>query len=156
MVFTVRKDLYYENKRTVNNENIQKNAKIAVNKLVDNTNNNKKRKVLQEISQVMNEPAKHAKTNEKHQPGLFSIAEKENQAEVRFSNDMSDACKTICKICQKPIFLVTLRSHTRNIHKIAIDEYKKVYGNHRNAIIEKVYHKCGLCCKTILLDSDEI
>ena len=48
---------------------------------------NKKRKVLQDISQVMNEESKHAKISEKHQPGpltIFSIAEKENQAEVKF------------------------------------------------------------------------
>ena len=85
-----------------------------------------------------------------------SNKEKENQSDLIFSNDMTYACKTICRICQKPVFLTTLRGHTRSRHNVPIDEYKKVYGNHRNAIIEKVYHKCGICMNTVLLDSDEI
>ena len=85
-----------------------------------------------------------------------STIEKENNRVIRFSNDMRDACKTTCQICKAAVFLTTLRGHTRNTHKVPIEEYKKVYGNHRNNIIEKVFHNCGICLKTVLLDSDEI
>ena len=82
--------------------------------------------------------------------------EKENNGNKKYSNDMRDACKTICRICRVPVFLNIMRQHTRKAHKIPIDEYKKVHGNHRDMITEKVYHKCGICFGTILLDSDDI
>ena len=31
-----------------------------------------------------------------------------------------------------------------------------MYGNHRDFIAEKMYHKCGICDTTVLLDSDDI
>ena len=42
------------------------------------------------------------------------------------------------------------------MHKVPIEEYKRVHGNHRDKITETVYHKCGICLATVLLDSDDI
>ena len=150
MSLRVRKDLFDTCPVNVEIENIQENAKTFRNV------GKEKRKCLQDIS---NEPKRLkvvSKQRPLHENNHFSTQEKENQLDVRFSNDMRDACKTICQICKAPVFLTTLRGHTRSRHNVTIDEYKKVYGNHRNNIIEKVYHKCAICQKTVLLDSDEI
>ena len=34
--------------------------------------------------------------------------------------------------------------------------YKEMFGNHRQQMVEEVYHKCGLCGKDVFLDSDDI
>ena len=77
-------------------------------------------------------------------------------AKRRYSNDMKDAVKVICKICEKVCFLTTMRQHTRKMHHLTIDEYKGLYGNTKSEIVEKIFHHCGLCSESILLDSDEI
>ena len=33
---------------------------------------------------------------------------------------------------------------------------KNKFGNHRDQIVEEVYHKCGICCEEMLLDADNI
>ena len=76
----------------------------------------------------------------------------------------------------EPVSLTTMRGHTKSAHKMSIADYKEKHGNHRNQIIEKIFHKCGLCqqvqlfvinyflipnqndlyLQDILLDSDDI
>ena len=73
-----------------------------------------------------------------------------------YSNDMTDACKTVCKICHKNVTLNIMRTHTRTVHKINIKDYRDMHGNPREQIINKVYHKCQLCKKELLLDADDI
>ena len=79
----------------------------------------------------------------------------ERQGRV-FSNDMIDACKTICKVCQAQVTLNYMRTHTKIKHRMTISEYKDLFGNHRDHIVKEVYHKCGLCQEEILLDGDRI
>ena len=45
-----------------------------------------------------------------------------------------------------------MRSHTLGRHKVRITKYKEIHGPF--IIIDIVYHKCQLCEKLILLDSD--
>ena len=76
----------------------------------------------------------------------------------RFSNDMVDAIKTHCKVCQLPVTLNYLRTHTKNNHKLSISKYKEMFGNPRdkNQFLQVIYHKCGICSEEILLDADDI
>ena len=78
--------------------------------------------------------------------------------EKKFSNDMVDACRTLCKVCQQPITLNYLRTHSKNTHKLSISKYKEMFGNHRdeNQILQVMYHKCGICEEEMLLDADNI
>ena len=73
-----------------------------------------------------------------------------------FSNDMTDACRTVCKICERQVTLNFMRTHAKNKHKMTIREYKNKFGNHRKQIVNVVYHKCALCCAEIILDADSI
>jgi hypothetical protein len=73
-----------------------------------------------------------------------------------YSNNMSEACKTICKVCQAQVSLTGMRNHTRNNHKMTIHEYKEKYGNPKDQIVKMVYHKCGLCQADVLFNSDNI
>jgi hypothetical protein len=150
MSLKVWKDLFdtHHSNRII--ENIQENPKMFM------IEGKEKRKCLQDIS---NKP-KHQKLVGKqkvlNEAKHFSMEQNEYQGDMKFSNEMKDACKTICQICKASVFLTTLRGHTRSRHNVTIVEYKKVYGNQRNNIIEKVYHKCAICQKNVLLDSDEI
>ena len=70
----------------------------------------------------------------------------------KISDNLADSCKTLCKICGDPFFLMKMRSHTIKYHGIQITKYKEMYGPFE--IIEKVFHKCHLCGKIVLMDSD--
>ena len=85
----------------------------------------------------------------------LKIEEFEDEDKV-FSNDMTDACKTICKICQVELALTCMRGHTKSAHSMTVKEYKEQFGNYRDQIVRKVYHKCGVCTDEMLLDADTI
>ena len=69
---------------------------------------------------------------------------------------MRDACKVKCKICDKEVTMSSMSVHTRVVHCLLLKEYKNIYGDHKNIIARKVFHKCGICNETLLLDVDEI
>jgi hypothetical protein len=142
VVITVRKDLFYENDVSEISQNIQQGG--------NESHKAEKRKGLKDIS---NRPAKIVKSDEKGEKNNLTQSgiQKENQADMRIRKNLKDACKTICRICQKPFFINSLRHHTRIIHKVSINEYKKSFGEPKNNIIQKVYHKCGLCFKIVLM-----
>jgi len=75
-----------------------------------------------------------------------------NEDDCKLSDDLADSVKTVCHICQAPVTLTGMRSHTMLQHKIQITKYKELYGPFQ--IIEHVFHKCHLCGKIMLLDSD--
>ena len=74
----------------------------------------------------------------------------------KFSNSSSDYCRTLCKICGKAFQITTMRQHTKNDHNMVITEYKKKYNQEYFDIVQKVFHKCGLCHLPLLLDSDVV
>ena len=73
-----------------------------------------------------------------------------------YSNEMSDCCTHMCRVCEKLVSLTGMRSHTKNSHLMPIGEYIETYGNYRTQLAREVYHKCGLCQEELLLDGDEI
>ena len=77
-----------------------------------------------------------------------------NPGSCKISDNIADSCKTHCKICGEAFFLVKMRSHTLQCHNIQITRYKELYGLFE--IIEKVFHKCRLCGKIVLMDSDAL
>jgi len=75
---------------------------------------------------------------------------------VRRSNSMVDAVKVKCKLCSQNVAMTRMRGHTKSAHKMNIADYKRKFGVLKDAIIEAVFHKCGICQQDVLLDSDEI
>ena len=78
----------------------------------------------------------------------------DDPSSFKISDNLADSCKTHCKICGEAFFLNTMRSHTMKAHGIQITRYKEMYGPFD--IIEKVFHKCHLCGKSVLMDSDTL
>lgn len=76
----------------------------------------------------------------------------EDPETCKLSDDLADSCKTLCKVCGQPFFLTGMRSHTQAAHGLQITMYKEIHGPFE--IIEKVFHKCHICGKILLLDSD--
>ena len=76
----------------------------------------------------------------------------DNPSSCKISDNLSDSCKTHCKICGEAFFLGYMRTHTLKFHGIQITKYKEMYGQFE--IIEKVFHKCHLCGLVVLMDSD--
>ena len=75
---------------------------------------------------------------------------------LRFSNNMKDAVRTVCQICKKEVEFNHMRIHTRKMHELGISEYKRMFGNLIENLVEAVYHQCPLCSQTILLNGDAI
>ena len=75
---------------------------------------------------------------------------------ARFSNSMKDAVRTVCQICKKEVEFNHMRIHTRKAHEVGISEYKRMFGNLIENLVEAVYHKCTLCSQVILLNGDVI
>jgi len=78
-----------------------------------------------------------------------------DESELKLSNDMADACRTHCKLCDDAVKLVAMRNHTRKRHGMTITQYKAQFGVEYQ-IIEKIFHKCGICEKVIILCSDSV
>ena len=87
-----------------------------------------------------------------------SLANLEVKGKTKTSNDTRDNVKVKCRIenCGRKYPLTYFRGHTRHFHKMPVNDYKKIYGEPKNHIVEKVYHRCGLCAKLVLFDSDII
>merc|ERR1719430_2085990 len=75
-----------------------------------------------------------------------------DEKNCKLSDDLADSVKTMCQICELPITLTGMRSHTMLKHNLQITKYKELYGPFQ--IIEHVFHKCHLCGKIMLLDCD--
>ena len=100
----------------------------------------------------------------KAENGFVKLTMKQKKIEIKekgkdnrtFSNDMKDACKVKCKICEKEVVMSSISHHTRSVHCLLLTEYKGIYGDHKETILKKIYHKCGLCKEVLLLDVLEI
>ena len=75
---------------------------------------------------------------------------------LKFSNNTKDVVQTICQLCKGHYYFVNMRVHTRKVHKLSISDYKAKYGNLDRNIAEEIYHKCGICSKALLFDSDSM
>ena len=75
----------------------------------------------------------------------------------RFSDDPNKSVKVFCNLCDKVVFMSGLRKHLSSNHSTTkFAEYKRLYGSPWTQIIQLVHHKCKLCRKVVLLDSDEM
>jgi hypothetical protein len=81
---------------------------------------------------------------------------KEDKETTIFSNDMRDACKVKCKICDKEVVMSSKSNHTRRVHCLSLAEYKDIYGDHKMTLVRKMCHKCGVCEEVLLLDAIEV
>ena len=80
----------------------------------------------------------------------------EDLKRFRFSNNTVDYCKSLCKVCGEAFPLTRMRDHTKKRHDMVITEYKKKFNQDYYDIIEKVFHKCGICELPLIFDSDVI
>ena len=103
-----------------------------------------------EISEAVQE---QKKSRTRGQASLTDTTE--SKAGRIYSNDMAHCCKHQCRVCNKIYTMTAMRGHTRT-HNITIKEYTDKYGSPRDNIITEVWHKCGLCFKEFLLDSDNV
>merc|ERR1712129_571320 len=78
------------------------------------------------------------------------------EVDMRFSNDMKDAVKTVCQICKNAVLFQKMRLHTKAVHRLGITEYKMQYGDLDKSLVEAVYHKCGICLDTFILHWDAL
>ena len=83
-------------------------------------------------------------------------ASEKMQAGVKYSDHLGDAVKVKCKLCNSFESLTAMRSHTKKCHKMTIVMYRERFGQLADHMVEKVYHKCGMCKKVLLLDADLI
>ena len=67
---------------------------------------------------------------------------KRHVKEAVFSNDMKDACKVTCKICDKDVTMSSMSAHTRSVHCLLLKEYKDIYGDHKEKATRTFFHKC--------------
>jgi len=74
--------------------------------------------------------------------------------ECKISDNLEDSCKTLCKICAKPFNLTAMRSHTLSAHNLQITKYKEIHGQFE--ILQVVWHRCHICGKLVLMDSDAL
>ena len=68
-----------------------------------------------------------------------------NMEEVRISNDMREAIKTRCLLCQEVFTVNSMRNHVKHRHQIIITEYKEKHlKGAPYKLEERVYHRCKL------------
>ena len=71
------------------------------------------------------------------------------------SNDLADYTLVECNICNVHLPMTRLRSHTKGVHKVTITEYKAMFGPDLTPLAV-VWHRCGICQKLLMLDSDHV
>ena len=144
-ILRLRKDLFSENLSNTENEpqNIQEGITIfAVPAPVEQN------RQLMKIPIRKNMKIRSSKVD--------TTGMKEESDDKIFSKDMKDACKVRCKICDGEIVMSSMSKHTRGVHCLLLKAYKELYGDHKETIIKKTFHKCGLCEEVMLLDVLEI
>ena len=72
------------------------------------------------------------------------------------SNDPCLNVKVFCNVCDGVYQMSGLRKHIAHRHKMTKSAYIAGFGDIRKQIISLVYHACGICKKTMLLDTDII
>ena len=79
-----------------------------------------------------------------------------SQISILHSNNIDDAVKTFCCVCDKVVPISSMNEHVKTHEKMNIKTYKQLYGDPYTQIIKLINHKCGLCFKEMLLDSSMI
>ena len=87
---------------------------------------------------------------------MTNPAERAPREPIKFSNKMVDGVKTVCQICGSIETFVNMRSHTKKAHNLGITDYRAKHGDLEKHMVEPVHHKCQICEKVLLLESDII
>ena len=170
MVVTVRTDLYLSSDMSY--QNVDNNQEDPVTFTI--SSKQKKRMMVEEEKDTMvklkwssdigssaqQAPAKKLCTRvaKPDEEDLSSLKTEEPRRSLRkegrrFSNDLADAVRSKCNICDKRLLLSSLRGHTSSVHFLSFSDYKNFYGLE---LEESVYHRCGICSASMLLDTDLI
>ena len=72
------------------------------------------------------------------------------------SNDPCLNVKLFCNLCDGVYQMSGLRKHIAHRHKMTKSDYIAAFGDIKKQIISLVYHSCGICKQTMLLDTDII
>ena len=72
------------------------------------------------------------------------------------SNDPCLNVKVFCNLCDGVYQMSGLRKHIAHRHKMTKSAYIACFGDIKKQIISLVHHSCGICQKTMLLDTDII
>ena len=168
MVITVRTDLYLSSDMSYQNVDNNQEDPVTVTissrqRMMGEEKKNKmvKLKWSSDIgSSAQQAPAKKLCSRVASKPDEEDLSSKMEEPRMslrkegrRFSNDMADAVRSKCNICDKRFLLSSLRGHTSSVHFLSFSDYKNFYGLE---LEESVYHRCGICSASILLDTDSI
>jgi len=88
---------------------------------------------------------------------MHNLQHKEELEGIKFSNNMKDAVKTICKLCNVQQAMSRMREHTKKAHNVHVSEYKARYNiisDRGYEMVERIFHRCGICSHPFPLDSD--
>ena len=96
------------------------------------------------------------KQHRRRKGGRAPVDHSPDSENCRFSNCMRDAVRSICQICGSPETWNNMRNHTKKVHGIRITDYKQQYGQLTEHLVAKVFHKCGVCGRVLLLDPDVV
>ena len=164
MVITVRTDLYSSETSYHNVDNNQEDPvtvtiqSSSTQRMGEEKNKMVKLKWSSDIGSAVQGPAKKlcsrtAKPDEESLSPKMEPRRSLRKEGMRYSNDMEDAVRSKCNICEKRFSLSNLRAHTRSVHLLSFTEYKNFYGVE---LEESVHHRCGICSASMLLDTDLI
>ena len=167
MVITVRTDLYSSDMSYQNVDNNQEDpVTVTISSKQRMMGEEKKNKMVKlkwssDIgSSAQQAPAKKLCSRVASKPDEEDLSSKMEEPRMslrkegrRFSNDMADAVRSKCNICDQRFLLSSLRGHTSSVHFLSFSDYKNFYGLD---LEESVYHRCGICSASILLDTDSI
>ena len=64
--------------------------------------------------------------------------------------------KSACKICGKKFYLGRMRKHTQSPNQMTTREYKDKFKQEFYTLEDPIFHRCGVCQRILLLDSDSI
>ena len=85
---------------------------------------------------------------------------KHSMEEVKLSNDMREAIKTRCLLCQEVFLVNNMRSHVKQKHQIIITEYKekqlkgapyKLEERVLHRFVQVLLHSCICLCIFVLI-----
>ena len=94
------------------------------------------------------------KTADQQEEGKKNL--KNCKLRMYYSNSPLDSCRIFCCFCDKVVGLSSLGKHINNTHQVTFKEYKALFGNPWHQMIKLVFHKCCLCRKAILINTDDL
>ena len=136
MGIKIRSDLFSENRlgNDRDHENIQENSSSYV--------------------VPSKEKGKLVKLSMKKKVTPKNLKNRKESNDETYTDDINQVCKIRCQVCEKKIVMSNMNKHITEVHCLEVNEYKEFYG-YQN-IVQKTYHRCGVCQRVLLFDILEI